>query len=90
MSVFQALSMAGGLQAAAKPQESRILRRSADRGARVEVAVDLRKMLDGRIQDMPMQPEDILFVPDNVPKKAALRAIEASVQTLTGVIIWRR
>jgi polysaccharide export outer membrane protein len=90
MSVLQALSMAGGLQSAAKPQESRILRRPADGGARMELAVDLKKMLDGRLRDMPMQPEDILFVPDNVPKKAALRAIEASVQTLTGVIIWRR
>lgn len=90
VSVLQALSMAGGLQSVAKPQDAKILRRTPDGGAREELSVDLRKMLDGRLQDMTMKPEDILFVPDNVPKKAALRAIEASVQTLTGVIIWRR
>jgi hypothetical protein len=30
-----------------------------------------------------------LFVPDSTGKKAALRAIEAAVQTGTGLAIWR-
>jgi len=37
-----------------------------------------------------MRPYDILVVPINGPKKAAMRATEAAIQMATGVVIWRR
>jgi polysaccharide export outer membrane protein len=90
VSTLQALSMAGGLDRMARPQSARILRRITGVSERIEIAVDLRKMLDGKASDVSMQPEDILFVPNNVPKRAALRAVEAAVQMGTGIVIWRR
>jgi polysaccharide export outer membrane protein len=90
VSALQALSMAGGLDRMARPQSARILRRITGASERIEIAVDLRKMLDGKASDVRMQPEDILFVPNNVPKRAALRAVEAAVQMGTGIVIWRR
>lgn len=90
MSVLQALSMAGGLSQMAKARESRILRRQPGSVSREEIPVDVAKMLAGRSSDVRLQPEDILFVPNNIPKRAAIRAIEAGVNIGSGVAIFRR
>lgn len=90
MSVLQALSMAGGLSQMAKPREARILRRQAASVSREEIPVDVKNMLAGRSSDVRLLPEDILFVPNNIPKRAAIRAIEAGVNIGTGVVVFRR
>lgn len=90
MSVLEALSLAGGADRLAAPQYSRILRRSSTGQDRIEIAVDLKKVLAGKAEDVAMRPDDILFVPDNVPKRATVRAVEAAIQAATGVVIWRR
>lgn len=89
VTVLQALSMAGGLDRAAKPQEAKILRRLPEASERKEIAVNLKKILDGKTPDVLMKPEDILFVPSSVSKRASLRALEAAVQMATGVAVWR-
>jgi polysaccharide export outer membrane protein len=90
VSVLQAVSMAGGFDKLARPQNSMILRRTAEGLSRAEIPVDLQKILDGKKEDVRMQPDDILFVPNNTPRAAGLRALEAAVQMGTGVVIWRR
>lgn len=90
ISALQALALAGGLDRAASPKNARILRRPSDGADRVEIPVDLSKVMQNRAEDLPLKPDDILFVPDSVPKRAALRAVEAAIQTATGVVIWRR
>jgi len=89
VTVLQALSIAGGLDRAAKPQDAKILRKALDGDSRTEIAVNLNKILEGKLSDVRMQPEDILFVPSSVSKKASVRALEAAVQTATGLAIWR-
>jgi polysaccharide export outer membrane protein len=90
VSVLQAVSMAGGLDRMAKSQNSMILRRTPEGVSRAEIPVDLRKILEGKTPDMKMQPDDILYVPDNIPRRAFLRGLEAAIQTGTGVAIFRR
>ena len=90
ITVLQALSMAGGLDRMAQPQNARLLRRMAGIRERTEIVVNVKNILNGKSADLQMQPEDILFIPDNVPKRAAVRALEAGVQMGTGVVIWRR
>jgi polysaccharide export outer membrane protein len=90
VSALRALSMAGGLDRTARPQNARILRSLSGSPSRTEIRVDLKSILDGKASDVAMQPEDILFVPSNVPQKAALRALEAAIQMGTGIVIWRR
>lgn len=89
MSVLQAVSMAGGLTKLAGGKNAKILRPAAKGGSREEIAVDLRRILEGKGKDIAMQPEDILFVPTNVAKNAGIRTAEAAVQMVTGVVIWR-
>lgn len=90
ISVLQALSMAGGLDRMAKPQEARILRLEPGSSVRTEIAINLRDLLESKTPDVPMKPEDILFVPDNIPKRAFVRTLEATLQMATGVVIWRK
>lgn len=90
VSALQALSLAEGLDRVAAPGNARIIRAGPNPKERTEVAVDLKKILEGKAPDIPLRPEDILFVPTSNSKAAALRSIEAAIETGTGIAIWRR
>lgn len=90
VSALQALSLAEGLDHVAAPGNARIIRSGPDPKERTEVAVDLKKILEGKAPDIPLRPEDILFVPTSNGKAAALRSVEAAIATGTGIAIWRR
>ena len=89
MSVLQALSLAGGLNTGADTKHSKILRLQSESNQREEMAVNVKAVLSGKKPDVALQGDDILFIPSSTGKKAALRALEAVVQTGTGLAIWR-
>ncbi len=89
ISVLQALSMAEGLGNTANTSHSKILRLESGQERRTEIAVNLKKILDGTSNDVPLQAGDILFVPGSAAKKAGVRTLEAMVQVGTGLAIWR-
>src|SRR5207253_1460693 len=68
LSVLQAVSLAEGLQPTAAPAGVQILR-SRQAGGRKEIAVDLKRILSGKMPDVKLQPDDILFVPGSTGKK---------------------
>lgn len=88
ISVLQALSLAEGLPVTADARHARILRLKAGADQREELPVDVRALLAGKKPDVTLQGEDILFIPGSAGKKAGLRAIEAVIQTGTGLAIW--
>jgi polysaccharide export outer membrane protein len=89
MSLLQALSLAEGLDRLAKAKSARILRPGVTGAPRMEIPVDVGKILDGSARDITLSPNDILFVPDSKARSASLRALEAAVQITTGLVIWR-
>jgi polysaccharide export outer membrane protein len=89
MSVLQAVSLAEGLGPTADKKHAKILRLDPNADQRVEIAVDLKGILEGKSSDVKLQGNDILFVPGNASKKIALRVIEAAIQTGSGVAIYR-
>lgn len=89
MSVIQAVSLAEGLTSTADKKHAKILRMQPGTDQRVEIAVDLKSMFEGKAGDVPLQGKDILFIPDSAGKKVALRILEAAIQTGTGVAIYR-
>ena len=89
ISVLQALSLAEGLNTTADARHARILRIQREADRREELAVDVKNLLAGKKPDVALHGEDILFIPGSTGKKAALRAIEAAIQTGTGMAIWR-
>ena len=90
ISVLQALSMAEGLDRVAAPSNARILRASDGTTKRAEIPVDVNRILTGKISDVPMLANDILFIPNSAAKSAAMRGLEAAIQLGTGVAIYRR
>jgi len=88
--VLQAIAMAEGPLASAAQTKAKIMRLKPEGGERIEIAVNLKRVLQGRDPDLAMLPDDILVVPNNTARSIAIRTAEAVVQTATGVIIWRR
>jgi polysaccharide export outer membrane protein len=88
MTALQALSLAGGLTPSAKSKHTRILRKSSASG-RSEIDINLNAILAGQQADVPLQADDILFVPSSSTRKVTMRTVEAVVQAVTGVAIWR-
>jgi polysaccharide export outer membrane protein len=89
MSVLQAVSLAEGLGQTADKKHAKILRLNPGADQRVEIAVNLKGILEGKSNDVTLQGNDILFIPGNAGKKVALRVIEAAIQTGSGVAIYR-
>lgn len=89
ISVLEAISLAEGLQAEAKPKNTRIFRLDKSTLRRVEIPVDLSKILQGKgTQEIMLEPEDILFVPKSSAKGILSRTIEAAVSAASQGIIW--
>lgn len=90
LSVLQALALAEGLDKTAAPTKARILRAVENSSSRTETAVNLKRILDGKSDDMPLGANDILFIPTSGAKNIAVRSLEAAFAIGTGVIIYRR
>jgi polysaccharide export outer membrane protein len=74
VSVLQALSLAGGLSRTAKASDARILRGSGDSG-RQDIPVNVQRILDGKAPDLPLQSDDLLYIPSSAAKRGAIRAL---------------
>jgi polysaccharide biosynthesis/export protein len=88
ISVLEALSLAEGLSGTADARHAKILRLNGDGDQREEITVDVKNIFNGKTGDVPLQGDDILFVPGSMGKKTTMRAIEAAIQTGSGLIIW--
>ena len=91
LSVLQALALSDGTSPTAAPQKARILRSVANSETRTEIPIDLKSMFAGKSEDMPLQSEDILFIPttQSQSRKALARIAEAAISTVAGVLIYR-
>jgi polysaccharide export outer membrane protein len=89
MSALQALSLAEGLDPMASSKGARILRQGEGDGARAEIPINLRGILQGTSPDVPLYANDILFVPDSKAKSVSMRTLEMAIQMGTGVVIFR-
>jgi polysaccharide export outer membrane protein len=88
LSALEALSLAEGLERTAKAQKARIIRPNADLAAKLQIPINLDKVLAGKSEDVNLKANDILFVPDSATKNIALRTFEAAIQAGTGYAIY--
>jgi polysaccharide export outer membrane protein len=63
ISIAQALTMAGGFTRDAKRGKVRILRPILNTNRRAEIEVDVKRVFEGKDLDVPLLPNDILYVP---------------------------
>jgi polysaccharide export outer membrane protein len=88
MTVLQAIALAGGTNNTASLERTRLIRKRPE-GAQ-EISVALKRIMEAKAEDVPLQAGDVLFVPNSAGKSAARRGMEAILQAATGVAIYRR
>jgi polysaccharide biosynthesis/export protein len=92
ISVLQALALAEGLSPTSKGKEARIFLAGKSGEAPKEVAINLDKVMQGKMSPPVLKPNDVLFVPSSAGKQA-LTVLEQStagiIGTLGGAAIYR-
>ena len=63
ISITQLIAIAGGLGREAAPHRARILRPVLNTSRRAEIPIHLGRILEGRANDFPLLPNDVLYVP---------------------------
>src|SRR5258708_7717975 len=85
LSVLQAIALAGGTTPTAKLSGVRIIRKSP--GGVTEAPGSLKKLLQAKSGDVPLQAHDILFVPASARKVLSGRTAARALQIATAVSI---
>jgi len=87
ISVMQALTQSGGLQRDADQNGIRILRPISNTTKRAEIDVDMKRILDGKENDMPLLPNDVLYVPRNGRRQALTLASTVALPIVLSTIL---
>jgi polysaccharide export outer membrane protein len=86
VSAVQAVALAAGPTHTAGINGTRIIRRTPE-GIR-EIPLPLKKMMEGKAQDVELHPDDILFIPNSVLKSLAT-TVPAIFTAASGAAIYR-
>src|SRR5437667_1570150 len=83
--VLTAIALAGGTNRTAKLGGAKIIRKGPT--GMTETSVQLKRILQAKAPDMPLEAEDILFVPSSAAKTITGRTFESAMQTATALSI---
>jgi polysaccharide export outer membrane protein len=84
ITLVQALAMAGGATHTSSLNGSRLLRKGPS--GYTDIHIELNKMLKGQQADIPLQAEDILYVPSNAIKSVIARGSPAILAATSGAV----
>lgn len=85
LTVLQAIALAGGPTRTAKLGAARIIRKGPN--GLSETPVQLKRILEAKAPDLPMQADDILFVPTSAGKTFAGHTLQAALQAAAAASI---
>lgn len=89
LTVLRALALAEGLTPFARKQA--YLYRRAESGPPVELKIELGQILARRAPDVPLEPNDVLYVPDHAGRRITTQALERAIgfgtATASGVLV---
>jgi len=86
LTVLQALALAGGTNHTAKLSGVRLLRKGPN--GVVETKIEIKKMLEAKAQDVPLQADDILFVPVSSGRILAGRTFDVAMAAASAATIY--
>jgi polysaccharide export outer membrane protein len=86
LTVLQAIAMAQGANPTASLGHAKLIRKN-EQGEPQEIPVALNKIMAAKAPDLPLQAEDILFVPNSAAKSLA-RSLGAIVQSAGSAAIY--
>ena len=84
--VLQALALAEGLT----PDAHKIayIYRKDGSGAKQDIPIQLAKIMKRKSPDVPLKPDDILYVPDNGGRRTAKQIMEYSIPAVAGALVY--
>jgi len=88
ISVLQVLALAEGLGPTSKNGQTRIIRTDEKSGQRVEIPLDLGKVMQGKAPDTVLQSKDVVFVPHS-GSKSTLRGAGMFLSGMPGALVYR-
>ncbi len=91
-SILRMVALSEGVLPYASKQ-AYIYRREAN-GSKQEIAVELDKIMQRKSPDVPLQVDDILYIPDNKSRRTTINIIDRitsfGASTASGVLIWHQ
>src|SRR6266446_145713 len=87
ITVLKAIALAQGTNPNAALNSAKLIRKTPE-GPK-DVPLPLKQILAVKAPDVPLQADDVVFVPGSAGKSAAKRGAEAILQMATGIAIWR-
>jgi polysaccharide export outer membrane protein len=92
-SVRKVLALSEGLMPFAGKQAF-IYRRTEGSAVQAEIPIELSKIMERKAPDLPLAPDDILYIPDSKGRRLAATTLERlsgfGSSTATGLLVWRR
>jgi polysaccharide export outer membrane protein len=87
MTVLQAISMAEGVNPDSAPNKAMLIRNTPE--GRQQIPLPLKKILAAKAPDVPVQAEDIIFIPNSAAKNAGMAGLDAALRAAIGIAIYR-
>jgi polysaccharide biosynthesis/export protein len=88
ITIARLLAKADGFLPTADKKKGKILRGGTG-AAQTEIAINLQAIWSGKKEDITLQPEDILFVPNSYAKDTVRKTFESIVGMVPGLAIYR-
>jgi protein involved in polysaccharide export with SLBB domain len=88
LSVLRAISLAGGLGRTAKPQHARIIRGAPGEAKPLEIAVNVKRIFDGKAEDIALLPQDVLVIPTSSRKVFTTYSVPTAVSAVAYAAIY--
>jgi polysaccharide biosynthesis/export protein len=88
LSVLRALSLAGGLGRTARPDKARIIRGAPGAAKPQEIAVNLRRIFNGKEEDIALLPQDVLVVPTSGRKVFSTYTLPSVISAAANAAIY--
>jgi polysaccharide export outer membrane protein len=89
ITVLKAVALAHGLTGFAKGDEAVIMRKNTATGQKDMIPVHIKKIENRKADDMAMQSNDILYIPDSFGLKVLAKGSEAAVAAGVAVAVYR-
>jgi polysaccharide export outer membrane protein len=90
MTVLQAIAMAQGPLSTAALSRAQVIRNPGQGKSQQEIPIPLKKILAAKAPDMPLQANDIVFVPNSKMKSVTKKTLDSIVQVATGMAMVAR
>lgn len=88
LTVLKAIALAQGIAPNAALDKARVVRKTSD--GQIAIPLQIKKMLAAQVPDMRVEPEDVIFIPNNTAAQAFKSGLALALQTASGVVIYRQ